>query len=51
MWNVPDLGYSLLDIVRTMDEKRIIAVAGNLIYRIAANFAGIQMVHDIELVI
>jgi hypothetical protein len=45
----PILGHSLLDIVRTMDEKRIIAIARNLIDRITTNFAGIQMVHDIEL--
>jgi hypothetical protein len=50
-WDVPDLGYGLLDIVRTMDKERIVAIARYLIYSIAANFAGIQMVHDIKLVI
>jgi hypothetical protein len=40
--------YVLLDVIWTMDEKGLIAVARYLINRIPANFARFQMIEDLE---
>jgi hypothetical protein len=44
-------GDMFFDLVGTMDEKRIIAIARQLIYRVPANSTGLEMRQNFQLLV